>query len=334
MPTPVTHASTTTRKASSDIAAWTNRTLINPSQRRRGIEFQDDSGAGEVAPPQANFPPITEPQPRDAAAVNLFLQQREQVTRYVRDAIATAVDRQKEYADQRGRKNLERFLVGDRVLLSTAGIQLALITDLGAKTLAPRYLGQFKILKVMGDAYTLPMPTALRLHPTFYVGRLRRYLPAAILGDAAAPTAQRPDLGPSAVTPAQRSTARDEPPPVPTPGTLPAPVRADAAVSPRPPPSGHAARFRRDGSVPLVHSADHERHIVEAIWGHDNSRRAVLQRARTGYGSRAHAGLIPLHRRYLVRWLGSMDGAEGGVALGRSGLYGGIRGMPPTPCRT
>ncbi|KAE9011682.1 hypothetical protein PR003_g13488 [Phytophthora rubi] len=207
MPTPVTHASTTTRKASSDIAAWTNRTLINPSQRRRGIEFQDDSGAGEVAPPQANFPPITEPQPRDAAAVNLFLQQREQVTRYVRDAIATAVDRQKEYADQRGRKNLERFLVGDRVLLSTAGIQLALITDLGAKTLAPRYLGQFKILKVMGDAYTLPMPTALRLHPTFYVGRLRRYHPAAILGDAAAPTAQRPDLGHSAVPGSQPQLA-------------------------------------------------------------------------------------------------------------------------------
>ncbi|GMF43598.1 unnamed protein product [Phytophthora fragariaefolia] len=263
---------------------------------------------GEVAaPPPSNFLPNPEPQPRDAAAANAFLQQRESVMRYVRDAIATAVDRQKEYADQRGRKNLERFAVGDRVLLSKAGIQLALVTNLGASKLAPRYIGPFKILKVLGDAYMLQLPTALRLHPTFYVGRLQRYHPAAISSDADAPTAQRPDPGPSAAAPAQRSIARDEPPSVPSPGAPSAPARAAAAASPRPPPGGHAAQFRRDGPAPLVDSAGHERHIVEAVLGHDDSRRAVPQRARTGRGTRAHAGPIPRHRRYLVRWLGPMD---------------------------
>ncbi|GMF46490.1 unnamed protein product [Phytophthora fragariaefolia] len=250
------------------------------ARRRRGIELQDESGAGEVAaPPPSNFLPNPEPQPRDAAAVNAFLQQRESVMRYVRDAIATAVDRQKEYADQRGRKNLERFAVGDRVLLSTAGIQPALVTNLGASKLAPRYVGPFKILKVPGDAYMVQLPTALRLHPTFYVGRLRCYHPAAIPSDADAPTVQRPDPGPSAAAPAQRSAARDEPPSVPAPGAPSAPARAAAAVSPRPPPVGHAARFRRDGPAPLVDSAGHERHIVEAILRHDDSRRAVPQRA-------------------------------------------------------
>ncbi|GMF24445.1 unnamed protein product [Phytophthora fragariaefolia] len=252
MPTPLTRASTTTRTASSDIAAWTNRTLINPIQRRRGIELEDESGAGEVAaPPPSNFLPNPEPQPRDAADVNAFLQQRESVMRYVRDAIADAVDRQKEYADQRGRKGLEQFAVGDRVLLSTAGIQPALVTNLGASKLAPHYIGPFKILK--------------------------------------------------------RSTARDEPPSVPAPGAPSAPARVAAAASPRPPPGGHAARFRRDGPAPLVDSAGHERRIVEAILGHDDSRRAVPQRAHTGRGTRAHAGPIPMHRRYLVRWLGPMD---------------------------
>ncbi|GMF54553.1 unnamed protein product [Phytophthora fragariaefolia] len=266
MPTPLTRASTTSRRASSDIAAWTNRTQINPSQRRRGIELQDESGAGEVAaPPPSNFLPDPEPQPRDAAAVNAFLQQPESVMRYVRDAIATAVDRQKEYADQRGRENLERFAVGDRVLLSTAGIQPALVTYLGASKLMPRYIGPFKILKVMGDAYMLQLPTALRLHPTFYVGRLGRYHPAAILSDADAPTVQRPDPGPSAASGPQRSTARDEPPSVPAPGAPSAPARAATAASPRPPPGSHAARFRRDGPAPLVDSAGHEHHIVEAI---------------------------------------------------------------------
>ncbi|GMF37832.1 unnamed protein product [Phytophthora fragariaefolia] len=308
MPTPVTRAITTTRTASSDIAAWTNRTLINPSQRRRGIELQDESGAGEVAAPlPSNFLPNPEPQPRVSAAVNAFLQQRETVMRYVRDAIVTAVDRQKKYADQRGRKNLKRLAVGDRVLLSTAGIQPALVTNLGASKLAPRYIGPFKILKVLGDDYMLQLPTALRLHPTFYVGRLRRYHPAAIPSDADAPTVHCPDPGPSAAAPAQRSTARDEPPSVPAPGAPSASARAAAAESPRPPPGGHAARFRRDGPAPLVDSAGHECHIVDASLGHDDSRRAAPQRARTSRGTRAHAGPIPLHRRYVVRWLEPMD---------------------------
>ncbi|KAG6578261.1 reverse transcriptase [Phytophthora cinnamomi] len=174
-----------TRATPSDIAAWTSRTLIDPSQRRRAIGYQDTPGAVEVAAPSpANFDPNPESQPRDAAAVNEFLQRRHSVVRYVRDAIATAVDRQKENVDRRGRKNMERFAVGDRVLLSTSGIRPTLVTNLGANKLAPRFIGPFTVLKVLGDAYTLQLPTALRLHPTFYVGRLRRYHPATIPNDA------------------------------------------------------------------------------------------------------------------------------------------------------
>ncbi|KAE9295985.1 hypothetical protein PF008_g24126 [Phytophthora fragariae] len=54
--------------------------------------------------------------------------------------------------------------------------------------LAPRFIGPFKLLKVIGDAYTLDIHTAMRLHPTFYVGRLEPYVPATI----PAPEAESP----------------------------------------------------------------------------------------------------------------------------------------------
>ncbi|KAG3159207.1 hypothetical protein C6341_g14171 [Phytophthora cactorum] len=59
-----------------NIADWASRTLIKPRQRRRAVD--------------------PAPQPRDAAAAQDFVQRRESVVRYLRDAIAAAVDRQKE----------------------------------------------------------------------------------------------------------------------------------------------------------------------------------------------------------------------------------------------
>ncbi|ETP22193.1 hypothetical protein F441_04444 [Phytophthora nicotianae CJ01A1] len=227
---------------SPDLTTWVSRTLINPRQRPRAIEYEPVPDAADSAvSPSANFDPNPEPSPRDVAAAHEFMQRRESIIRYVRDAIAVAVDRQKEYADRRGRKNVGRFVVGDRVLLSTK--------------LAPRFIVPFKVTKVLGDAYTLQLPTALRLHPTFYVGRLRRYL--------------------LAVTP--------------------------TTILPRPPATGHAVRFQRDGLAPLDDSAGHTRHIVESILRHDDSRAAPRR------GVRHRNAAIPDHRHYLVRWLDPMD---------------------------
>ncbi|GAB9477542.1 hypothetical protein Gpo141_00014630, partial [Globisporangium polare] len=112
--------------------------------------------------------------------MNEFVQQRESIARFVRDAIALAVDKQKASADQRGRKHKESFVIGDRVLLSTAGIAPSAVTNLGAVKLAPRFIGPFKVIKARGDAYKLDIPTTMKLHPTFYVGRLKRYWAAEI----------------------------------------------------------------------------------------------------------------------------------------------------------
>ncbi|KAE9332908.1 hypothetical protein PF008_g14713 [Phytophthora fragariae] len=288
-----------TKAAPSDIASWTNWTLINPRQRPRAIAYEDTSGAAAPpAPPPANFDPIPASQPRDTAAVSEFLQRHQSVVRYVRDAIAVAVDRQKENADRRDRKNMEKFAVGDRVLLSTSGIQPILVTNLGANKLAPRYIGPFKVLKVLGDAYTLQLPTALRLHPTFYVGRLRRYHPALIPSDDAA-THQRPGLGPAAVIGA--AALGDA-----APGSH-APARQDGgrggrdAAQPQRPASDRAP-FERDGPATLVDGGGSVRHIVEAILQHDDARDAP----RTGRGVRHRDGAVPSHRQCLVCWLGPM----------------------------
>ncbi|KAE8963524.1 hypothetical protein PR003_g25065 [Phytophthora rubi] len=156
-----------------------------------GVAYEDFFAVDVASPATsavANFAPAATPTPIDSAAVSEFLLHRQAVTRFVRDALQVAVDRQKANADRRGRKNMSSFRRGERVLLSTEGIQGMAVTNLGTNKLAPRFIGPFKILKVIGDAYTLDIPTAMRLHPTFYVGRLKTYVPATI----PAPEAERP----------------------------------------------------------------------------------------------------------------------------------------------
>ncbi|KAE9305274.1 hypothetical protein PF001_g12662 [Phytophthora fragariae] len=169
-----------TRAAPFDIASWTSRTLINPRQRPRAIAYENTSGAAAPpVPPPANFDPIPAPHPRGTAAVSEFLQRRQSVVRYVRDAIAVAVNRQKENADRRGRKNMEKFAVGDRVLMSTSGIQPILVTNLGAKKLAPSYLqhsGFILLSTSVGCGDTIPRisPATLPLTSIPAVAPLRR----------------------------------------------------------------------------------------------------------------------------------------------------------------
>ena len=81
---------------------------------------------------------------------------------------------------------------GGRVLVSTEGLRDSAVTNLGASKLAPRFIGPFTILKAIGDAYTLDMSSSLRLHPTFYVGRLKGYRPATLHG--LAPSSDSKDL--------------------------------------------------------------------------------------------------------------------------------------------
>jgi len=98
--------------------------------------------------------------------------------RFVKDSLAEAVDRQKEQADKRGRKNKEVFRVNDRVLLATANLPTHALSNMQTRKLTDRFIGPFRVIRKNGDAYTIDLPKAMRLHPTFYVGRLKRYHPS------------------------------------------------------------------------------------------------------------------------------------------------------------
>ena len=108
-----------------------------------------------------------------------FVDERLAITRKVRDAMASAQDKQKEYADRNGRKNNERFRVGEKVLLSTATLPKNAISVLpgGTTKLLPRFIGPFTVVEEVGDLnYRLTLPPYMKTHPVFYVGRLKRYV--------------------------------------------------------------------------------------------------------------------------------------------------------------
>lgn len=146
----------------------------------------------------ANFDalvPKTKMSRRDQTQILGFVNKRQAIVRFVRDAIAQAQDQQKEQADKHGRRNMFKFKVGDLVLLNATDLPEHAVSNLGSRKLLPRFIGPFKILKCNGDAYTIDIPTSMRLHPTFYVGRLKPYLPSGSADPTASAEGDSPDVG-------------------------------------------------------------------------------------------------------------------------------------------
>ncbi|POM63266.1 Pol protein [Phytophthora palmivora] len=70
--------------------------------------------------------------------------------------MALAQDRQKEYSDKHGRGNL-------------------VVSSVESNKLKHRFIGPFAVLVRHGAAYTIDLSKSMATHPTFYVGRLKRY---------------------------------------------------------------------------------------------------------------------------------------------------------------
>ncbi|KAG4243885.1 hypothetical protein PC116_g8256 [Phytophthora cactorum] len=104
-----------------------------------------------------------------------FVQRQKAVIRFVQGVVAASVDRQKLNADNVGRGSTNEFEKGSLVLLATQNLPRHAVSDFGASKLAPCFIGPFTVLERHGNAYTLDIPSSMRLHPTFYVGRLKPY---------------------------------------------------------------------------------------------------------------------------------------------------------------
>ena len=109
-------------------------------------------------------------------SVSQFMSTRQATITRIRDEMAHAQNLQKENADRHGRRNEHIFAEGDYVLVSTKNLSEDAVSSLGSSKLLPRYLGPFKVLKRVGNAYKLDLPAWFRAHPTFYVGMLKAYL--------------------------------------------------------------------------------------------------------------------------------------------------------------
>ncbi|KAG3130302.1 hypothetical protein PI126_g20575 [Phytophthora idaei] len=107
--------------------------------------------------------------------VESFIDTRLNVINRVRDAMAIAQDRQKEYSDKHGRGNANVFKVGDLALLDTRNLPLATVSSVGSNKPKHRSIGPFAVLARHGASYTIDLPKSMKTHQTFYVGRLKRY---------------------------------------------------------------------------------------------------------------------------------------------------------------
>ena len=94
----------------------------------------------------------------------------------LRDDLKIARDRQRSYADNRCRDL--QFKISDRVFLKISPWKGVLRFGRRGK-LSPRYIGPYEIVSKVGPvAYKLKLPPELsRIHDTFHVSMLRKYIP-------------------------------------------------------------------------------------------------------------------------------------------------------------
>ncbi|POM66105.1 Pol protein [Phytophthora palmivora] len=104
-----------------------------------------------------------------------FIDDRLTLISRFRDAMALVQDKHKGYSDKRSRRNLNVFNVGGQALLDTKNLPLKEISSVESNMLKDRFIGPFAVLARHGAAYTIDLPKSMATHPTFYVGRLKRY---------------------------------------------------------------------------------------------------------------------------------------------------------------
>ena len=107
--------------------------------------------------------------------VSEFLATRLNVLRHVRDALADIQDKQKDQTDAKGRGCIERYKVGDQVLLNAKNLPTNGVSAVFKTKLRPRFIGPLTVVAKKGLAYTLNLWRKLRTHPVFYVGLLKPY---------------------------------------------------------------------------------------------------------------------------------------------------------------
>ena len=89
--------------------------------------------------------------------------------------MADSQDKRKEQADAKGRGCIERYKVGDQVLLNAKNFPTNVVSAVFKTKLRPRFIRPFTVVAKKGLAYTLNLPRKLHTHLVFYVSLLKPY---------------------------------------------------------------------------------------------------------------------------------------------------------------
>lgn len=99
--------------SASSMTRWASRALIDPQKRPTVVSPREHDTATSVVSHGATHAIEFQSSVPSSEAISELLLHRQSVVRFVRDAIASAVDKQKENADKRGRKNKQVFAFGE-----------------------------------------------------------------------------------------------------------------------------------------------------------------------------------------------------------------------------
>jgi len=104
-----------------------------------------------------------------------FVERMKKIQEEAKAALGKAQADMKKYADKK-RSDVEKYKVGDLVLLSTKDLMYQMV---GRRTekLTKRFVGPYKVKKIIStNAVELELPSTVKIHPVVNVSRIRRYI--------------------------------------------------------------------------------------------------------------------------------------------------------------
>lgn len=124
-------------------------------------------------PPFAAAPTISSEVDTDVAT---WMADRATMLNVLRDKLADAQNRMKQYADRS--RSERQFQVGEMVLLKLQSYAQHSVVNRPCPQLAFKFFGPYKVIERIGEvAYRLELPKTAQVHPVFHVSQLKPFTP-------------------------------------------------------------------------------------------------------------------------------------------------------------